>query len=403
MLRATLVATCCLLGAVFNVAAEDTLEQSLKKGKVDINLRYRYERVVEEGFDSNANANTIRLRLGYTTKSYHNFFFNGEYQGNFSITNGYNSTENGKTQYPVVPDPQDSNFSQLFVGYRLFEKTEFKAGRQRVNLDNQRFVGSVAWRQLEQSLDAVSARSKHFEDFSLFYAYVGNGIRVFGEHNPTQDLAETNQDSHLLNAAWDSGVGQLVGYVYLLDFPDNESASHKNLGVRFSGKRKFDDWTLIYTGEYADQSSYRNGSSSIDARYGHAVLGGGCEWATVKLGYELLGGDGTWAIQTPFATLHKFNGWADRFLITPLNGLKDAYASVTGTAAGIQWGVIYHDFTPDTGGGGYGNELDLIVSKTWRKKYTAAVKYGDYSADDGVTGLPGADAKKFWFWLQYKI
>ena len=31
------------------------------------------------------------------------------------------------------------------------------------------------------------------------------------------------------------------------------------------------------------------------------------------------------ALQTPLATLHKFNGWADLFLTTPNAGLEDAY------------------------------------------------------------------------------
>jgi hypothetical protein len=31
-------------------------------------------------------------------------------------------------------------------------------GRQRINLDDQRFVGSVGWRQNEQTFDAVRGR-----------------------------------------------------------------------------------------------------------------------------------------------------------------------------------------------------------------------------------------------------
>ena len=30
-------------------------------------------------------------------------------------------------------------------------------------------------------------------------------------------------------------------------------------------------------------------------------------------------------LQTPLATLHAFNGWADMFLTTPANGLQDLY------------------------------------------------------------------------------
>ena len=403
MLRTTLlIVGCGLLSLSSAAAAADSLAESLKQGEVDIDLRYRYEWVEEDGFDRNANASTIRLRLGYTTPSFRGLFSRAEFQGNFSLGNDYNSTENGRTQFPVVTDPQDSNFSQLLVGYRLHEKNEFKLGRQVIVLDNERFFGPVGWRQLYQTFDAVSARSGHFENVTLTYAYLGNVIRVFGEHHPDDTRAETDQDSHLFHAAWDSGVGRLVGYVHLLDFPDNEPASHRNLGARFSGKREFERWHLVYEGEYADQSSYRDGDSAIDAQYTHLVGGAGCPSGTLKLGYELLGGDGSSAFQTPFATLHTFNGWADKFLSTPSAGLQDLYLSLDGKFKGIQWAAIQHDFSPDSGSAGYGSELDLLVTRTWNEKYTAAVKYADYSADGDATGAQASDTRKFWLWLQYK-
>ncbi len=47
---------------------------------------------------------------------------------------------------------------------------------------------------------------------------------------------------------------------------------------------------------------------------------------TLGVGYELLGSDdGVAAFQTPLATLHKFNGFADQFLVTPAGGLQDIY------------------------------------------------------------------------------
>ena len=43
-------------------------------------------------------------------------------------------------------------------------------------------------------------------------------------------------------------------------------------------------------------------------------------------GYEVLGADDGAALtsfQTPLATLHKFQGWADKFLTTPPNGIRE--------------------------------------------------------------------------------
>ena len=53
-------------------------------------------------------------------------------------------------------------------------------------------------------------------------------------------------------------------------------------------------------------------------------------------GYELLGSDdGKVAFNTPLATKHKFNGWADKFLGTPKEGLEDVYLTAKGKVSGV--------------------------------------------------------------------
>ena len=53
---------------------------------------------------------------------------------------------------------------------------------------------------------------------------------------------------------------------------------------------------------------------------------------------------------TPLATLHKFQGWADKFLTTPANGLEDLYATASVTLKGVGaldtlgFIVSYHDY-----------------------------------------------------------
>ena len=103
---------------------------------------------------------------------------------------------------------------------------------------------------------------------------------------------------------------------------------------------------------------------------------------------------------TPFATLHKFNGWADQFLVTPANGLEDAYASL---AADLWWKiqavVVYHDFSAEDGGEDFGSEWDAQVSRTFQEKYTVAVKYANFDTDSGTK----PDVAKLWGWLGLKF
>ena len=68
--------------AIEPAAAQNTLADSLTQGKVNIDLRYRYEWVEQDNLADNANANTLRLRFGYTTALYYNFFGVAEFQGN---------------------------------------------------------------------------------------------------------------------------------------------------------------------------------------------------------------------------------------------------------------------------------------------------------------------------------
>ena len=80
-----------------------------------------------------------------------------------------------------------------------------------------------------------------------------------------------------------------------------------------------------------------------------------------------VGGDGTVSVQTPLATLHAFDGWADKFLTTPKDGIDDAYVSVGKKLYGVELLASYHDFSSDNLSYDYGTELDLSVGKKLNK------------------------------------
>ena len=100
------------------------------------------------------------------------------------------------------------------------------------------------------------------------------------------------------------------------------------------------------------------------------------------------------SFQTPLATLHKFNGWADVFLVTPPGGLEDLYIQGTAKALGGKFSLIYHDFSAQTGGSDYGNELDFVASWSFMKNYSVLAKFALF---DGDSSIP--DINKFWLML----
>ena len=162
-------------------------------------------------------------------------------------------------------------------------------------------------------------------------------------------------------------------------FPD--FVSHKNYGLRFDGNTKVSKKVkLVYTGEYALQKPYAGSPSAVDADYTLARIGVAVAGVTVRVGYEKLGGDGTYSFQTPFATLHKFNGFADVFLNNGgLRGLRDLYVSIAPDMPFEAWTLklIFHQFWDDQGGDVLGQEYDLVmtyrlnefVSFLWKAAY----------------------------------
>lgn len=384
----------------------ETISDSLKGdwGQINVDLRYRYERVEQDGLKT-ANGDPIRLRLGYLTPKLSGFQGFAEFEGSTPVfLDDYNDNSNGKDEYAVIADPSEAELNQVWLSYDLIEKTVLRAGRQRILLDNQRFIGNVGWRQMEQTYDAVNLFSSSFGDFSAYCVYIWN-VR----NTASQDV---NMQSPLLNFKYTfPGIGSLSAYGYWLDYndPDNSGPSAfafstQTLGLRFDGSREVvDNLNLLYTAETARQEDYQNNPEDYAAHYLHLILGmmvpnsesvvtniGG------KLGYEVLGSDNNISLKTPLGTNHAFNGWADQFLTAPPEGLRDLYAALYFTWLGVKADIVYHDFRADTGGANFGSEIDLSLTKKFTDNYILQAKYADYNADEFKT-----DVKKFW--LQFTV
>ena len=77
-------------------------------------------------------------------------------------------------------------------------------------------------------------------------------------------------------------------------------------------------------------------------------------------------------------------------------------------AFGAKFIASYHMIESDNLSYDYGNELDLLVTKTFNKHYTFGAKVGFYDADRNVTNIArggnrAADVTKTWIWAQIKF
>lgn len=390
-----------MVAASYPVHAADSLENALKEGTPYIGARYRYEFVNQDGLAKDANASTLRTRVGYKSGSFYDtsFVLEGENVAQAGSA-AYNDTINGKTNRPVVADVESTEVNQALLKYEGLPDSAITVGRQVIKVGNQRFVGDVGWRQNNQTFDAITAINKSIPDTQIMYGYVDRVNRIFGTGSPVGDY---DAHVHLLNASNSSTpLGTLTGYGYLLDIDDAPSNSSKTFGASLKGKRAINqDFSFLYYAEYAFQSDYGNNTTHYDADYYHIAPALGWKELVFTAGYEVLGSDnGTIGFSTPLATLHKFNGWADKFLTTPANGLKDAYVDLTykvsRTPKNISWlnGLRvkgqYHDFSADKGGADYGSEWGIYLKKAFKTHYYVETKYANYNADSFAT-----DTQKF--------
>jgi hypothetical protein len=379
--------TSALPAAPALAAKAEDMGAAVTGGKVSADLRYRYERVDRADFGPEAEAGTLRTRLGYRTGDLggSNVFI--EFENVVTLgPDDYDSTTNGRTAYPLVADPEGTEVNQVYLERRLAGGIRLRAGRQRIVLDNARFVGNVGWRQNEQTFDAVSLVDDHAPGVLFSYTYLWNVNRVTG--------ADAAHDSHLIHLVRASpGGGAISLYGYLLDAEADPAGASATYGARYAGVYPQEDGRVVLTLEYANQGAYRgSGLGSNDYRL--AEIGAVHRHTTAKVAYEVLGGDGTDAFQTPLATLHAFDGWADVFGTTPPAGLTDLAATLAVTARGTEIRGVYHAFGADRGGTGYGTEWDVRLEKR-AGAHTFGAAWAAYAAD----GF-GVDTDKLWVYTQ---
>lgn len=368
-------------------------------------LRYRLEVVDQAGLPHDATASTLRARIGVRTAAWHGL--SAVVEGEAIVVLGktsYNDTVNGKTTYPVVADPSDVLLNQAYLSWRPDPRLEVTAGRQAVNIDNQRWIGSVGWRQDDQTLDAVKVGAKPVKGLALDYLYAWRVNRVFGPDSP-QGIWR-NTDIHGVRATYAiRNVGTLSGYGYWLDIPSSPVSSSRTLGVRMAGELPVGKGkALLYAAEYARQRDYGANPKHFALDYWLFEPGVKLGALTVKGGFEALEGNGVVALQTPLATLHAFNGWADKFLTTPANGLRDIYADVAfkvpgkGPLAGLTLRAAWHDFNSTRLGIDYGSEWNALASYALNKHINLTAKLARYNASAFAT-----DTTKAWFQVEAKF
>ncbi|MBS0384840.1 MAG: hypothetical protein JSS00_05775 [Proteobacteria bacterium] len=382
-------------------AASAQTAQSANTGHWILDTRLRYEGVSQDGL-KDAEALTFRARLGYETPLFRGWRGLAEFEGVGHLTDTFNDTVNGRTAYASVPDPEALDLNRLQLAWSGENGLGMTLGRQRIILNNARFVGNAGFRQNEQTFDALRVQARPLPHLAVTYIYLDNVYRTAGNRSPQGRWAS---DSHVVQADLDGVLGKLSAYALLLDFRNAATQSSQTYGARWQNDWKLGEYDARLTLEAAAQSDYANAPRRFDLGYQAAELAVRHGAWNVTLGGERLEGDGARGFSTPLATLHAFQGWADVFVNTPPDGVRDLYAGLTyntrpwPAAQPVALTLTAHTFSDDGGARDFGDEIDASARFTLSPH--AALEFAAAAFNGADPRF--ADRDKIWVSLEYKL
>ncbi len=388
-------------------AAEEPIRllDALKQGQVKASLRYRFESVSDEAFADEARASTLRLALSYETKTWNRLQAMVQFEnvtdlwlGGEHVNGASAGLDSGVRGRPTIADPELTQVNQGLLRFAA-KDTTLEAGRFALDLENERFVGSVGWRQNQQVLDGARIERRFGAKGKASYAFLDGVNRVFGDRK--------RMASHLGYASYAPRKDvRLHATLLYLDYDKAADASLSSFTAALGadGKRPLGKLTLLYDAEAGLQKDAADNPRTIDEPYLRAELGvqhGQSSVVTVRAGWELLGGNlstGHGSLNTPLATLHRWNGWADKLLTTPQGGLQDGWAALGFSRKALKAQAVWHDYRADDGAARYGSEWDLLATYDLSWKQQLAAKAAFYRADSLAK-----DTTKVWLYTTWSF
>lgn len=381
----SLIALACVAPLAAGDAANPV--EALKSGKATLEIRTRYEHVDNQAIQKTADALTSRFALGYTSGSWQGLSFTAQFENvavlgepRFQVPAANTPGGYGRTVHAVVVDPPVTQVNQFYLEFK-----GFKVGRQLLNLDNQRFIGSVGWRQNDQAFTGATFTNKTWIPYTEFT--LGHFTKAHTIGGVTKDINAEIANLHFTFIP----KGHLRAFYYAFEEQLAKTASFAHTGARLDGEV----WKMLYDVSFANQRAYKDATSATVKEVGYQYLGLGFKFNanhSVMLAQETLEG----GFKTPYATLHAWNGWADNFLATPANGLVDKMVTYKGKLAKFALDAGYHAYEAETNGLKYGTELNLSVSYPVTSWLTVLAKAANYAGDSGAPAPLHKDLKKFW-------
>ncbi len=352
--------------------------------------RLRYETANIDGLAQQGEALTLRIRPSVEINPLPMISVLAEAEAIISVLpdrlNGFVSIP----PRPAIADEEVLELNRLQVEFAPTDNLSLTAGRQRISLDDERFIGTVDFRQNQQTYDAVTTAFQAPAGITLRAGYIWRVGRILG---PEQPNGVFDSDSFYINAAAALPIGQGTLYHYDLDLDDRVTTQirSKTTGLSLRDRAFSGDLGLFWEVGYARQTSM--GASPEFLR---AAISANISDFTLAAKFEELGSDDGIAFQTPLATLHKFQGPTDIFLTTPPDGIRDFEGRASwrigsiGPARASRISVQYNRYEAANGGGNYGDEWSAQIATTLVST-RFSIEVAHYNAEGFA-----ADTTRFW-------
>ena len=375
----------------------------LGSGRPVLELRPRYNRIDESDRPLLTEGVTYRAIAGWQSAPWYGLRFRLEaiHTGHLGAKRFNDDAARFFTSpYPLLPDPGHTGVNQAYVEYAGSDALRVRAGRQRVRMDNQRWVSDNDFRQVPLLVDGVEVVSTVLADTALTASH----FRRLRDTSGSLDRLKLT----LLHAAFNPLPGHsLAAYGYFHDQPANgaftgfTNNSYRVAGARAEGAFRYGPVELPYTFEAASQRAHAGGNPRIDARYWRA--GAGVAWNEIALRYdeELKGSNGgRYGLQMPLTDFYAFNGWTLHFFNTPAQGLRDRWLTLRAghPPTGLVLYAEAHRFRSDFGDLDFGRETDVGLSWSFRGSVLVRLQHARYEPGGGQVA---PSIHKTWLTLTY--
>lgn len=365
------------------------------KHAFELGLRPRYAEATEENQDGRSASLLIRSSLN----SRWNRKFSTQLEYDYVETWFENEHSDGVrfNGEPLIADVPGGEINQALLHWSGRQLDIF-AGRQRIDLANQRFMGSAAYWQNDQTFDAFRAKYQFLSMSSVQYIYLANANTYLGDDagywlTPDDTLygvrdgvrppglrGDQRHNSHLLHLEfkeWD--YSQVLLWYYRFENETAPERSNNTLGAGYRFSCKADTLKYIVEADLAQQELTDFRDNSIP--YYRLEAGVGIQSLQVLLSQEYLGSDQDWGFITPLGSVNDFQGWAHVFLYTPDEGIVDTRVQFDWRFNPFRVDARYHLFEAAQGGAAYGKEFDLDLIWKLARKHKLSLRFADFKSD----------------------